>query len=109
MVRAHHADKGDAMDIVPLGDHLRAYQQINLPAVQPSKQVLHVEPVTDGIAVHAADASMRKELLQTLFALLGTSAEVKQVLALTFGTSFGYGFNVSAIVALEPLTGRTGN
>ena len=39
-------------------------------AVQPGKQVLHVEPVTNGIAVHAADTGVREYLLKALFALL---------------------------------------
>ena len=82
MVGAHNPDEGNAVDIVALGDHLRAHQQVDFPAVQPGEQVLHVEPVADGIAIHASDAGVRKQFLQTLFALLRTSAQVKQVLAL---------------------------
>ena len=60
-------------------------------------------PVTDGVAIHAADTGLGKQFLQALLALLRTCAQVKQVFALALGTSFGHGFYVSAIVALEPL------
>ena len=63
MVRSHHTDEGDAVDVVALGDHLRADQEIDLPAVQPRQQVLHIETVADGIAVHAADAGLGKQFL----------------------------------------------
>ena len=109
MVCSHHADEGDSMDIVALGDHLRAHQQVDVPAVQPIEKVLHVEPVADGIAIHAANAGLGKQFLQTLFALLRTGSQVKQMLALALGASFGHGLNVSAIVTFEPLTRRTGN
>ncbi len=109
MVCSHNADKGDAVDIVALGDHLRAHQQVDVPAVQTIEKVFHVEPVADGIAIHAADAGLGKEFLQTLFALLRTGAQVKQMLALAFGASLGHRLHVSAIVTFEPLTRRTGN
>ncbi len=60
-------------------------------------------PVADGVAIHAADAGLGKQLLQPLFALLRTGAQVKEVLALALGAALGHGFYVSAIVALEPL------
>ncbi len=73
--------------------------------MQPGKEMLHVEAVTDGIAVHTSDARMRKQLLQTLFALLRTSAQIKQMLALALRAPFGHGLHVSAIVTFEPLPG----
>ena len=60
MVCSHHPDKGDPVNIVALGDHLRAHQQVDVPTVQTIEKVLHVEAVADGVAVHAADAGLRK-------------------------------------------------
>ena len=41
-VRAHHAHQRHAMNIVPLGDHLRAHQQVDLARMQPAQQPLHI-------------------------------------------------------------------
>src|ERR1700678_996643 len=109
MVCSHDADEGDPVDIVTLGDHLRAPQQVDMPAVQTIKKVFHVEAVADGVSIHAADAGLGKEFLQALFALLRTGAQIKQVFALTFWAALGDGFYVSAIVTFEPLTRWTGN
>ena len=60
IVRADDPDKRDAVDVVALGDHLRADEQVDLAAVQAHEQALHVEAAADGVAVHAADARVGK-------------------------------------------------
>ena len=41
-VRADYADQGDAVDVVALGDHLRAHQQIDFARVEASSADAHV-------------------------------------------------------------------
>src|ERR1700761_5991182 len=65
--------------------------------------MLHIESVANGVTVHAADARIRKQFLQTLLTLLRTSAEIEEMLAFAFGASLGNGLFVSAVVAFQTL------
>ena len=56
MVAADDAYEGDAVNVVALGDHLGADEQVDFARVQARKQALHVMAASDGVAVHAADA-----------------------------------------------------
>ena len=75
------------------------------PECRRLQQALHVAAGADGVAVHAADARIGKELLQPLFALLRARAEVVQVLGLALGAGCGHGAPIAAVVALQPLAG----
>ena len=79
-VRAHHADQRDAVDVVALGDHLRADEKIDLACVEPGEQALHLVAPAHGVAVHASDARVGEEFLQPLLALLRARAEIIEVL-----------------------------
>ena len=62
MVAAHHADQRDAVNVVALGDHLRAHQQIDFARVQARQQPLEIVASAHGVAIHAADARAGKDL-----------------------------------------------
>ena len=70
IVRADNAHQRDAVDVVALRNHLGADQQVDLAGVQAYEQPLHVMTAAHRVAVHAANARMRKDLLQPLLALL---------------------------------------
>ena len=79
------ADEGDAVDVVSLGDHLGADEEIDLASVEAGEQAFHIHAAADGVAVHASDASVGEEFFEALFALLRACAEVVKVLALAGG------------------------
>ena len=102
-VRAHYAHQRDAMNVVALGDHLRADQQVDLAGVQPREQPLHIAAAADRVAIHAPDARVRKELLQPLLALLRSAPEKIKMLALALRTDLRHTAPKAAVVALQPL------
>jgi hypothetical protein len=61
VVAAHHAHQRDAVNVVALGDHLRAHQQVDLARVQPRQQPFQVAAAAHRVAVHAADARAGKD------------------------------------------------
>jgi hypothetical protein len=97
--------KSDAVDVVPFCDHLGADQQVDLARVQPREQALHIVTAAHGVAIHAADARMGKDLLQALLTLLRARAEEVEVLALTLGAKLRHSTAEAAVVALQPLAG----
>jgi len=58
------------MNVVALGDHLRANEQVDLAGVKSGQKVFQIVTATHGIAIHAADASAGKNLSQPFLALL---------------------------------------
>ena len=103
MIAAHHAHQRHAVNVVPLGDHLRADQQIDLARVQPREQMLQVVPPAHGVAIHAADPRAGKDLRQPLLALLRTRAEIVEMLAVALRALRRHRALVTAVVALQPL------
>ena len=91
------------MNVVPLGNHLRAHQQIDLARVQPRQQPLQVVPPAHRVAIHAADARARKNLRQPLLALLRPRAEIVKVFAVALRAARRHGAPEAAVVALQPL------
>ena len=78
-VRADDADQRNAVDVMTLGDHLGADQQVDLASVQAGEQPLHIVP-----RPRTVSRSMRpmralgKSLLQAFLALLRARAEVSR-------------------------------
>ena len=89
------------MDVVALGDHLRADEEVDFAGVQALEEALHVAAAADGVAVHAADARVGEEFLQAFFALLRAGAEEEEMLALALGAVFRDGAAEAAVVAFE--------
>ena len=65
----------DPMDVMALGDHLRADEQVDLAGMEAHEEALHVRAAAHGVSVHAADACAGKDLLKPLLALLRSRAE----------------------------------
>src|SRR5579883_1315529 len=87
MVASHNTYQRDAVNVVPLGNHLRTDQQIDLPGVQPHQQAFEIMPSSHCVAVHASNAR----------------AEKIEVLAFALRTNPRYGPFVTAIVTFQPL------
>ena len=58
------------MNIMPLGDHLRADQKIDLSRMKLVQHSLKVVAIAHGIAIKASDARLRKRRMQSLFNFL---------------------------------------
>ncbi len=89
------------MDVVALGDHLRADEEVDLAGVEALEEALHVAAGADGVAVHAADARVGEEFLQAFFALLRACAEEEEMLAIALGAVTWDAAAEAAVVALE--------
>ena len=63
-VCANYAHQRDAVDVVSLGDHLRAYDQIELSFVQRVECSLEVFVSANGIAVEAGNARLWEDAVQ---------------------------------------------
>ena len=73
MVTADNTYERDSVNVMPLCNHLRPHQQINLTPMQPRQQPLHVRSPTYSVAIHPPNPSPRKYFLQPLLALLRPS------------------------------------
>jgi hypothetical protein len=96
------------VNIVALGDHLRADEQVDLAGVEACEQAFEIGSATNRVAVHAADARVGKYLAQPFFALLRSRAKIVKMLARALGAAGGHGAPVAAVVAFEALA-RVGN
>src|ERR1700677_2313837 len=80
-VGTDHADQGDAVNVVPLGDHLRAHQQIEFTFIERGKRALEVFVAANRVAIKTRDARLRKHAVQQFFQLLRAGTEKINVLA----------------------------
>jgi hypothetical protein len=68
------AHEGNASNIVPFGDHLRADQYVDGSFFPAPNQLFVSASLTCCIAVHACNSCLGHEVLQCLFDLLGADA-----------------------------------
>ena len=104
MIAADHTDQCDAVYIVALGNHLRAYKQVNFACVQPCKQALKIVAPAYRVAIHASDPRCGEDFAKPLLTLLRTCAEVIEVLTVALGASPRNSFAHSAVMAFKPLS-----
>src|SRR5262249_41174274 len=104
-VCSYHADEGDAVNVVSFGDHLRAYQQVDLAAVQLIQHALKIMASADRVAIQTPDAGIGKGRMQPLFNLFRPSAKEINVFTAALGTNLGNSLLVSAIVAFHAVAG----
>ena len=103
MVRPHNSYQRHSMNVMPLGDHLRPYQQVDLTGMQPRQQPFHVVPPTHRIPIHPPNARIRKQLCQLLLPLLRSRTQKVKMLALALRTSRRHSSPKPAVVAFQPL------
>src|SRR6266702_2483700 len=104
MVAAHHTHQSNAVDVMPLGNHLRAYQQVDFTGVKPRQKPLEVIAAAYGVAIHTADARRGKYLRKPLLALLRAGAKIIHVFAIALRTARRNRSPKPAVVAFKPLT-----
>ena len=59
-VRSHDSNQGDAVNVVTLGDHLRADEKIDFPRVHPGQHAFEVIAPAHRVAIDARDPRLRK-------------------------------------------------
>ena len=69
------------MDVMPLGDHLGADQQIEFSGVKLVQNALEVMTGAHSVAIETPDAGTWKSFLQSFLNLFGSGAEKIQMLA----------------------------
>lgn len=83
LIRQHDADEGHPRDVMPLGDHLRADQDVDLAAPQLIEHRLDAF-ARSGVAIESPDARLWKALLDRVLKLLRADAEVLVVIRSAF-------------------------
>src|SRR5437660_7316527 len=78
-VRADDPDEGDARKVVPLCDHLRADQHVELAPRESREQFGDGATAADRVAVHASDTGARKMLSNLLFDPLRPESELFEI------------------------------
>ncbi|OMP13723.1 nucleolar complex protein 14 [Corchorus olitorius] len=74
-----HAHQRYALEVMPLGDHLRADQDVDAAFVHGVEQRFGAALAAGGIGVDAGDAGLRKQLAERLFDALGAAPERRDV------------------------------
>src|SRR5690242_6746236 len=100
-VRVDHADDGDVGEVQPLGDHLRAEQDVDLG---PGHALQHavVRPLRAGrIQVHARDARGRKPQPNEMLQPLGPEPSHALALLAAYPAGAGDRLLVAAVMASQ--------
>ena len=109
-IRGDDSDQRHARKIVPLGDHLRANQDVDLAFAKIGKDFPKLACPPRHVAVHAADARAREELGKLLLQFFRSFADVMKVLAAAGRARGRDAARVPAIMAnqlvLPPVVGQ---
>src|SRR6185437_6921812 len=74
-IRANNSNQRDAVDVVALGDHLRADQEIEFAVAERMQGALEVRMAVDSIAIEARNSRLRKISVEQFFELLRSGGE----------------------------------
>ena len=98
-VGRHHADERHARKVVPLGNHLRPHQHVELAGREPGEDGGERATLPHRVAVHPPHARRREERRDLLLYLLGAETGMLQVGGGALATRLGHGHGVVAVVA----------
>ena len=98
-VGIHHHHQRQAVEIVPLGQHLRAHQQIGAPGMHVVQKGLGRAFASCHVTVQAADVRAGEKRCQRVFQFLRAAPERGQVLVATGRARTGYGLRGGAVMA----------
>src|ERR1700733_6815803 len=102
-IGSYDSDERDALEIVALGDHLRADEDIDLTFRECAEHLLEFALGAEGVAVEAADAGGWELLAEVFVDALGAVADEVHVPGLAFPTLLGRADRIAAIVAFKAL------
>ena len=96
-----HSDQGDIRKIMPFGDHLRAYQDIDLSGHHFADQAVVRSFAGSRIAVHACDSRSRQDIADFFLEPLGSHPLRPDFWAITARAFFRRGLNIITIVTTQ--------
>src|SRR5690606_19572546 len=96
-------------EVVALGQHLRAHEEIDLPPMDGIEHRLGGAAATRDVAVEPRDARIREGLGERLLEALGASPERAQVRVAAARALPGHGLLPAAMVADQPKARRAGS
>src|SRR5581483_2074986 len=76
-----HPHESHPVDVMTLGDHLCAGEQVKLPCVKSAEHPLEISAITHRVAVEPANTYRGKRTVEQVFKLLGSRTEEVYVLA----------------------------
>ena len=98
-VRGNHAHQRHAGEIVPLGDELRAHQDVDLSPAEGGKNSLELPSAPRHVAIQTLHSRAWEKLRKLLLDLFRAFADVVEVLAVAGRAASGQARGVAAIVA----------
>lgn len=100
-IGVEHAHQPQAREVVALGHHLRAHQDVDLARVHRREQRFGAAFPARAVGVDAQDACLGKQLGQMLLDALGAAPHRRQVLVAAFGAGARHRRLVAAMVAMQ--------
>ena len=82
MIATHHAHQRDAVNVVTLGDHLRAHEDVEVPLAKIVEDVFELAFAGHRIAVEPGDFRFGKLAVQLIFHALGLRTDPPGILFL---------------------------
>ena len=99
----HHDHQRQPVEIVPLGQHLCAHQQVGTARMYILQKGLRRALVAGHVAVQPADVGMREQRAQRIFQLLGAPAQGGQILVAAGGAGTRHGLGGGAVMTHQPV------
>src|SRR5450631_4616615 len=85
----NHAYQRDSVNVVPFGDHLRPYQQVEFPFVESVERAFEIFAAPYRVAIEPSNARLRKHSVQQFFQLFGPGTEKIDILTAAMDAGFG--------------------
>ncbi len=105
-IGAQHADQRQFGEIVALGQHLRADQDVRLAAMDAFEHRFPLLAAFDRVTVHTQDARLREPRLQPYFKALRAAAEGMNILVAASRAGFRHAALESAVMAAQAAIGQ---
>src|SRR5262249_2874069 len=100
-VGANDTDEGNARKVVSLRNHLRADQNVDVPAAESAEHAFEIAAVPHRVAVSAADACIRINLYELGLEPFRSLAHIMDVLALALRTGRFWAPRDTAVMAKQ--------
>ena len=101
VIGSDDSDQRHAVNVVALGDHLRAHQHVEFAFVERVQGTLEVFATANGVAIEATDARLREHAVQQFFQLLRSGADEIHVLAAAVRAFLWHWRDEAAVVAFH--------
>ncbi len=101
LVRRQHADERDPREVVPLGDHLRADEHVDLSTIELAQQLLVGRLPTQRVPIHPGNPGVGHGTSDQRLDLLRALARQLELVPVTFGAAVRIGDLERAVVTAQ--------